>query len=104
MGADREVGLVPLEELDEGDGVELLERNLEAVVPVGLIRDVVEPAEHLRHRVDHVDVGLGVEAAEEGVGEFQGVDVVNRLDGPRLDEGPLERLPRADMTRPRGRR
>ena len=103
MGADREVGLIPLEHLDEGNRVELLEGNLEAVIPIGLIRDVVEPAEYLRHRVHHVDVRFGIEAAEEGVGEFQGVDMVNRLDGPRLHEGPLERLPRADVTRTCGR-
>jgi hypothetical protein len=36
---------------------------------------VIEPAHDFRHPVHHVDIGLGVEMAEDFVGVIQHIDV-----------------------------
>ena len=56
--------------------------SLQAVVLPGLVEVVVEPAEDLRHPVDHLDVRLGVQVPEQRVGVVEGVDVADLLAAP----------------------
>ena len=74
MGADRDVGPVPIQELDERAGVEPVEGQADLLVLARLVEVVVEPAEHLGGLVDHVDVRLGVEVAEDVVGVLEHVE------------------------------
>ena len=77
VGADGDVGLIAVQELDEGNRVEPVERQAELLVLAGDVELVVEPAEHLGGVVDQVDVGLGVEVTKDVVGVLEHVEVLD---------------------------
>ena len=61
---------------------------------------VVEPAEHLGRLVDQVDVGLGIEVAEDVVGVLEHVEVLD-LRGQASDlQRFLDGVGRAEVPGP----
>jgi hypothetical protein len=67
-----------------------------------LVEVVVKPAEHLGGAVDEVEIGLGVDAAEELARVLEDVDVADLAHPVGGDQGALEGLTRADVARARG--
>src|SRR5271165_2996067 len=100
MGADCNVGLKLVQEIDEGYRVQPVERQADFFVPAGDIEMVVEPAQNLGRLVDQVDVRLGIEVAKDVIGIPEHVQVLD-LGGqsPNL-QGLLDRLGCAEMPRP----
>ena len=74
VGGDDEVGVVVAECFDEGGGVELFEGLGHGFFP-GLVGGVVDHAEEGGGAVDEVEIELGVNGAEDGVGVFEDVPV-----------------------------
>ena len=77
VGADRNVGLILIQEIDEWNRVQPVERQAEFFVPARDIEMVVEPAQNLGRLVDQVDVRLGIEVAKDVVGVFEHVQVLD---------------------------
>ncbi len=88
MRADRNVGLVLVQELDEWNGVEPVKGEPDFLVSAGDVEMIVEPAQHLGRLVDQVDIGLGVKMTEDVVGVLEHIEVLN-LGGQATD---LQRL------------
>ena len=83
-----------------GTGVEPVERQPDLLVLAGDVEMVVEPAEHLGRLVDQVDVGLGIEVAEDVVGVLEHVEVLD-LGGQAPDlQRLLDRVGRPKVPRP----
>ena len=64
---------------------------------LGWSMQVVEVAEDVRRLVDQIEVGLAVELAEGGVGQFENVDVADDGVGHGLAQGQLDGLGGADV-------
>ena len=82
---------------DEATQVELLDGQPQAVAAIACpegwaVEQVVEVAEDVRGLVDQIEVGLAVEPAEGGVGQFQNVEVADDGFGHGLPQGQLDGL------------
>ncbi len=97
VGADGDVGLIFAEQFRERPRVQLLERELRRPLLPRAVELVVEPSQDLGHGVHHVEVGPGIHATEQRIGEFQRVDVPDLADRPGVRERLLQRLGRADV-------
>src|SRR6185295_12843304 len=99
-----QIRMVLAQEFHKRTCVELVECKAPAFVLPGLVELVVKPARHLRHFVDEIDVGFGVEMAKELVGVVKHVDVMHfpTLCVLRLVERLFDRLSGAYMSRAGG--
>ena len=97
VGADGDVGLEFGDEALERAGVEAVEHEAHAVGFPRLVGGVVDDAEDGGRFLDELDVELGVEVAEEAVGEAERVDVADLADAGLLEEGFFERFRSADV-------
>jgi hypothetical protein len=75
--AYRPDGIVTLDQLDEGSGVELIPRQPSALVFPGFVQVIVEQAKRFGRVVHQVDIGLLIQAAEHLRRVVERVDVAN---------------------------
>ena len=98
MRADSNLGLILLEELDEGTGVKPVECESASFVLPRLVQVIIKPAQHVRRVVDQVEVGSGIESAKDSVGESQSVNVSYVARSAHLSDRLFDGLSRADVT------
>ena len=99
MGANCNIGLKLVQEIDEWNRVQPVEGQAEFFVSARDIHMVVEPAQNLGSLVDQVDVRLGIEVAKDVVGILENVQVLD-LGGQSPDlQGFFDRVGCAEMPR-----
>src|SRR5271169_6617453 len=77
MRTDGDVGLIPAEIPYERVRIQAIKRSPDRIVLARIIEIIIQPAQNFRGLVDQIDVGFGIEVAEDLVGVFEHVEVLD---------------------------
>src|SRR5262249_38947239 len=97
MSAYRDVRPIVLEKSHERPGIELVKGQPSPLVLPWFVHLIVQPSEHIRRLVHHVDVCPGVEVAEHFGSVFESIDMANLASCSKLDYRAFDGLGRPHM-------